>query len=257
MSKRSMSRPDILSRPHSRFHKRMSMRLSRFVAVLIAVVLGSGAAFADCVSQTSPQFTAGGNVLGRIAAQWNAYFATKVDSNNGTACNLTATGTLSLPNGSVTNAMLANPSLTLGSTPLTLGQTTTSVSGLTLNNPTINGLSVSTLGITVTNPQIDSNANDRRAVDFNCTTDSSTSNPNFSDENCQQIELTSLHGQLSYGGGTNAKKTFLALDLTGTNIGAGQRILQSENQTCYGMGDCAARTTFVTFAGADIAGDEG
>src|SRR5579885_2666349 len=94
MSKRSMSRPDILSRPHSRFHKRMSMRLSRFVAVLIAVVLGSGAAFADCVSQTSPQFTAGGNVFGRIAAQWNAYFATKVDSNNGTACNLTLQGTI-------------------------------------------------------------------------------------------------------------------------------------------------------------------
>ena len=40
----------------------------------------------------SPAFTAGGSVFGRIAAQWNGYFAAKADANNGVLCNPTIVG---------------------------------------------------------------------------------------------------------------------------------------------------------------------
>jgi len=46
--------------------------------------------------QATPQFTGGGTVFGRNAAQWNQYFASKVDAEGGTADNLTVTGTLTV-----------------------------------------------------------------------------------------------------------------------------------------------------------------
>jgi len=49
---------------------------------------------------------------------------------------ITTTGTCLVPGGGITNAMLANSTLTLGSTALTLGVTTTTVAGLTLTSPT-------------------------------------------------------------------------------------------------------------------------
>jgi hypothetical protein len=108
-----------------------------------------------------------------------------------------------------------------------------------------------------TNPAIGNDPNDRRLADFHCTTDSTTSNPGFTDENCLQISLTALNGQNSYGHGTNAKKTFLPLSIAGNMTAAGQRFLLGETQTCWGMGDCFGESKSITFAGADIAGDEG
>lgn len=51
-----------------------------------------------------PGFTAGGNVFGRLSSQWNQYFASKVDSNNGVLCNPTVIGgslAQSIPNNTV------------------------------------------------------------------------------------------------------------------------------------------------------------
>jgi hypothetical protein len=42
-----------------------------------------------CGPQSTPNFTAGGNLFGRLAAQWNAYFAAKVDANGGCSTNQT------------------------------------------------------------------------------------------------------------------------------------------------------------------------
>lgn len=111
--------------------------------------------------------------------------------------------------------------------------------------------------ISATNPSTGNDPNDRRLVDFTGTTDSTTSNPNFSDENVFQITENVVNGQNMYGNGTNAKKTFLPLSITGNMQGAGQRQLFAEVQNCYGMGDCSAESKFVNFAGGPIAGDEG
>jgi hypothetical protein len=55
--------------------------------LFLAFLLYPLAAHADpCPPQTTPQFNTGGSVFGRIAAQWNEYFAAKVDVNNGTLC---------------------------------------------------------------------------------------------------------------------------------------------------------------------------
>jgi hypothetical protein len=107
-----------------------------------------------------------------------------------------------------------------------------------------------------TNPQTGSDRNDRRLMDFTCTTDSTTSNPNFSDENCVQITENVLNGEGLYGSGTNAKKTFLPLAITGNFQGSGQKFALQENVNCYTMSDCNAETKTVQFAGGPIAGDE-
>lgn len=61
---------------------------------ILAALTWSGAAWAtDCpTTQSTPAFTAGGSVFGRIAAQWNQYFAQKADANNGILCNPTIVG---------------------------------------------------------------------------------------------------------------------------------------------------------------------
>src|ERR1700739_285056 len=40
-------------------------------------------------NQSTPHFTQGGTFIGRLASQWNTYFSSKVDANNGTLCNPT------------------------------------------------------------------------------------------------------------------------------------------------------------------------
>ncbi len=64
--------------------------LPAFLALVASLGLASGTHAATCpVQQSTPGFTAGGNVLGRIAAQWNSYWASKADANNGVLCNPT------------------------------------------------------------------------------------------------------------------------------------------------------------------------
>lgn len=56
--------------------------------------------------QSSPGFgAAGGSLFGRVAAQWDAYFAAKVDTNNGILCNPTILGTLSLSASVIINSL--------------------------------------------------------------------------------------------------------------------------------------------------------
>ncbi len=112
------------------------------------------------------------------------------------------------------------------------------------------------LSLTLANPLQGNDPNDRRAVRFDCSTSSISSNPNFSDENCLEVVETVTNGQALYGGGTQAKKTFLPLNITGIYTGSGQKFLLGENLTCYSMSDCNAETRNVAFAGGPIAGDE-
>ena len=71
--------------------------LGALALVAASVYVGTLAPPGSSLAQTNPcpvvgstpQFTAGGNVFGRIAAQWNAYFGGKVDINNGILCNPT------------------------------------------------------------------------------------------------------------------------------------------------------------------------
>jgi hypothetical protein len=61
--------------------------------------------------QNSPKFDGGGSVFGRIAAQWNQFFAAKVDAEGGTADNLTLTGTIVATLATITgwaNALFQN-----------------------------------------------------------------------------------------------------------------------------------------------------
>jgi hypothetical protein len=66
-----------------------------FGAILLAfAIMAFGpAAHAQCpTTNSSPAFTAGGSVFGRIAAQWETYFSSKADANNGILCNPTIIG---------------------------------------------------------------------------------------------------------------------------------------------------------------------
>lgn len=112
-------------------------------------------------------------------------------------------------------------------------------------------------GFSITNPNQGNDASDRRMADFTCTTDSTTSNPNFSDENCLQITENASNGQALYGGATHAKKTFIPFSITGNIQGSGQKSLMTETLNCYSMSDCFAQQQNVTYAGGPIAGDEG
>ncbi len=59
-------------------------------------------------TQATPALTAGGNVFGRIAAQWNSYFGSKADANNGVLCNPTLLGNVIFPNAALSVARVEN-----------------------------------------------------------------------------------------------------------------------------------------------------
>ena len=60
------------------------------IAVVLSIVGPTIALAQECpTTGWSPAFTAGGSVFGRIAAQWDQYFAAKADINNGVMCNTT------------------------------------------------------------------------------------------------------------------------------------------------------------------------
>lgn len=120
-------------------------------------------------------------------------------------------------------------------------------------DPAFPGLSLSLL-----NPTQGNDANDRRGVRFSFTTDSSTNNPNYSNQDGLEILQTSLRGDASYGTGTNAKTTFFAENVSATHYGSGQRILTNHNLTCLGgFSDCALDSSLITYYTGPINGDEG
>lgn len=83
------------------------MKQLLYALALLGLLADPAAAQAPCPppSQSTPNFSAGGNLFGRTAPQWNTYFAAKVDANNGTLCNVTFTGTLHLTGAQVTSAL--------------------------------------------------------------------------------------------------------------------------------------------------------
>lgn len=80
--------------------RRLALPLLFLLGVSLAAIatLFGSAPTAPAVAQTicpqnsTPGFTAGGSVFGRLAAQWNQYFGAKVDVNNGILCNPTVVG---------------------------------------------------------------------------------------------------------------------------------------------------------------------
>lgn len=118
---------------------------------------------------------------------------------------------------------------------------------------------LSSFTVTATNPTLGSDLNLRRAIDFNCNfTSLDATNTGFTNDACATNTLTSSNGQNVYGGGTDAKRSYINQMMTGTQYAAGQRFLWNNTQTCYGMGDCFLGSQTLTFATADnVAGDEG
>ena len=113
------------------------------------------------------------------------------------------------------------------------------------------------VNITVINPTIGGDANTRRAFNLNVTTDSATSNSNFSDELGEYINFDVTNGQNVSGGLTDAKKTFFPLLIKGTYTGAGQKFVLGIQGYMYGMGDSFLEAPYLLFAGGPISGDEG
>lgn len=104
----------------------------------LGLVVKPAAAQTCAATQTSPGFTQGGNLFGRIAAQWNVYFANKADTNNGTLCNPTLMGTIS-GTAQVLASMLPNPTtVTLGGVKSLAAVSGRFLTGIdTSGNPTI------------------------------------------------------------------------------------------------------------------------
>jgi hypothetical protein len=59
------------------------------------------------LNNLSPQFSATGQVFNAIAPQWNAYFQSKVDANNGTLCNPTIGGNINVNTLTVAGQLFA------------------------------------------------------------------------------------------------------------------------------------------------------
>jgi hypothetical protein len=100
------------------------------------------------------------------------------------------------------------------------------------------------------------------SISATCGVTNATLTPGFTDANCAEININAINGDAIFSslsfGTTQAKSTMKALDINGTYLASGQRLLTGEIITCYGgSSDCAAKTTFVTFASGPIAGDEG
>ena len=91
---------------------------------------------------------------------------------------------------------------------------------------------LSSLQIVAVDPILGADPTDRRAVDINCTTNTNNSDTGFIDQNCQQITFNANYGLNVYGGGTNAKTTFIADGLAANYIASGQRFANTKTVNC-------------------------
>ncbi len=112
------------------------------------------------------------------------------------------------------------------------------------------------LSLAITNPTQGNDPNDRRALRWNCTTDSTSSNPGFTTEDCAETLFNIQNGQALYGSATRFKKTFSDTNETMNAFGSGQKIAHVDYVNCYSVSDCAKESVAVTYAGIPIAGDE-
>jgi hypothetical protein len=114
------------------------------------------------------------------------------------------------------------------------------------------------ISVNATNPTVGNNPTFRRAVDVNCTNDTSNLDKLYTQDGCFNLFLTAQNGQNSYNAGTNGKSTFAPFAVTETGSAAGQKFLYNSLMNCYGMGDCAIwGERAVYYAGGPINGDEG
>jgi hypothetical protein len=153
------------------------------------------------------------------------------------------------PGGSTGNLQYYGAGGSLAGLP---GSTATPALGSTTANLLLPGLTMS-----VTNPNVTGNPNGADAINIQSTTTSSSTNPNYSDENLADLQLSIANGQALYGNGTNAKKTFIAVNSTTTGGASGQKQVTNQTETTYGMSDNIVEGATLTYAGGPIAGDEG
>jgi hypothetical protein len=119
------------------------------------------------------------------------------------------------------------------------------------------------LAINSTDPQIGDDATNRRALDVSSTAPITGLTPAFSNSFAGTMSVSPTNGDNSFGDpncdfpASCAKSTFGVLNLTSNAQAAGQRFVLNQLQNCYGEGDCFLGSKRVSFAGADIAGDEG
>lgn len=112
--------------------------------------------------------------------------------------------------------------------------------------------------IDLANPTVSNDTNNRFNTSFNVTyTNTAALNTGFTDANNVQIVEDATFGLNSYANGTNAKWTFIPLNIVGNYVGHGQRFVLGLGMNCWGNGDCFGETKSIGFWGADIAGDEG
>lgn len=127
---------------------------------------------------------------------------------------------------------------------------------------TTDGLVANGFFINVFNPVIPKFATDfnyRRAMDLTMYTDSVSSNPTFTNEVLEGMQLISIHGQYSYGSasGTTAKTTFTPQFINHTCYASGQKFVTIRQMIGYGMGDTFLENCDVHYYGGPVAGDEG
>lgn len=129
------------------------------------------------------------------------------------------------------------------------GPTTTVPDPLTLNEG---------LRVIVDNPDFGGLPGFRRAAEIIVQTDSSTSAPNFANEDGFAITYSAVHGQNTNGARMQAKKTFVPLDIAATYHASGQKFAANFRVTSFGMGDTAAYgACTVKYSGGPVNGDEG
>jgi len=152
------------------------------------------------------------------------------------------------------DAIWAVPSVTLA----TLGGGTNTSSAFVLGQ----GSSLSITGTSglvsnVLNPAALNNVNQHQLISFTCSTNSTTTTPGYTDEDCLEVTENALMGQALNNGITTAKKTFLPVSINMSANASGQKIPLNVGMNAYGMSDDIMFGTSMTYAGGTVNGDEG
>jgi len=121
------------------------------------------------------------------------------------------------------------------------------------------GSAPSGIAVQAFNPNLPTNnPTDHNALKIDVTTDSSTTDVGFTNEEAVEINFFPVHGQATNGGSTTAKKTFLTLNTSQTARAAGQKFIYGQTMISYGMSDTAIwGNQAVQYSGGPVNGDEG
>ena len=113
------------------------------------------------------------------------------------------------------------------------------------------------LHIDTVNPLGTAYTSDQALVDLHAHYTGSTTTSSWGDENGVQISILADWGAYSYNAINQNKTTFIGLAVDSIMQASGQRFAMTQSQKCYGMGDCFLGNSYVTYAGANMGGDEG